>query len=170
MAKNIEFKAKGPSHELLRSRAREMGAVKQGLLRQHDTYFRVRKGRKKIRKISGSHSELITYFRSDKQQARESRYFVRRLLFPDITHFILKLRHGILAEVIKERELWLCKSVRIHLDDVQGLGQFMELEAVVSQAGSPQEAERQCHAVMDKLEITQDDMIASSYCDLLIYH
>jgi adenylate cyclase class 2 len=169
MAQNIEFKAKGPGHQLLRSRAQELGAELQGILHQHDTYFKVSQGRKKIRKIAGSHSELITYFRSDARQARQSTYHVKRLIFPEITKFMLKMRHGTLAEVVKQRELWLWKSVRIHLDKVEGLGEFMELEAVVSNAGSLEEAQSQCHAVMDKLEITEADMIASSYCDMLTY-
>lgn len=169
MAINIEFKAKVTHHHLLATLAAEMGAEKKATLLQHDTYFKVNNGRKKIRHIAGSHNELITYFRADARGARESRYFVKRLIFPVITKFILMIKHGILAEVKKERELWIWKSVRIHLDRVEGLGEFVELEAVVDIAGSMEEAELQCRKTMDNLRITEDNMISSSYCDMQIY-
>ena len=73
-----------------------------------------------------------------------------------------------MAEVSKRRELWRRRGVRIHLDEVEGLGRFVELEAVVGEIGSEEEAERRCRRLMEILDIHSEEIISCSYADLAV--
>lgn len=163
---NIEFKARCADHELLRRRARAAGAEFVRVMRQRDTYFRVPVGRLKLRVNRPGNAELVRYFRSDEPGARQSRYTVTRVRFPLFVRWWLGQRHGRLVEVIKTRELWLWRGVRIHLDRVRNLGDFMELEAVVRDIGTPEEARRRCEELRAKLGIDPGDICSVSYADM----
>lgn len=165
---NIEFKAHCRDHDRLRDLARNAGAEYTATLQQRDTYFRVKEGRLKLREIESSGAELIRYQRDNAAGPRESNYTVTKVRLPFIRLWWLKLRHGILVAVVKRRDLWLWRGVRIHIDSVEGLGDFMELEAVVSDIGDAEEAHRRCNELKSLLEIRDEDLVSISYSDMML--
>jgi len=169
-SRNIELKARCRDLGAARKTARSAGAEFAWVAHQHDTYFRCPDGRLKLRRIDssgGRRAELIRYRRADVGGPRLSRYRVRPVRLPRLLGWWLALRHGIVAEVSKRRELWLWRGVRIHLDEVEKLGTFVELEAVVGDIGSEPEADRRCREMAGRLGIEDADVIEVSYSDML---
>jgi adenylate cyclase, class 2 len=137
--RNIELKAECPDLEAARSQARSLGAKRMGVFMQTDTYFHVRFGRLKLREVQeepGGH--LVAYHREDRAAVRASDYELVSVPDAASTKRALARTLGIRVIVVKRRELWQWRNVRIHLDDVEHLGTFLEFEAVVD--GSPDDA------------------------------
>jgi predicted adenylyl cyclase CyaB len=134
---------------------------------QTDTYFRVPHGRLKLREIEGQQAELIWYDRPDHGAARTSTY--RRVPVPDPAGLkaALAAALGVRGEVRKRREITLWHNVRIHLDDVAGLGTFVEFEAVLSPADDEATAHVRLEELSWGLGIRPGDHLAASYADLL---
>jgi predicted adenylyl cyclase CyaB len=150
---------------------RRLGAPGPHLLPQRDTYFRAGSGRLKLREhLADGTAELIGYERPTSDGVRASRY--RRVPVSD-THALRDLLGaslGVEGVVEKERRLYLYENVRIHLDDVAGLGTYLELEAVLaSPAGEATDVERAAMAkVEDALHVSERETVAGSYLDLLL--
>ncbi len=169
--KNIEIKASYRDLNRARAIARQLAAEPHGVLDQLDTYFRVPVGRLKLRETgtfgSMMTAELIFYRRADEARARESDYDVVPVNDPTGLKRALDRAIGTWRTIAKRRELWMLDNVRIHLDEVEGLGNFVELEAVVDRS-HPAEA---CSATIDRLAaafgIQAGERIAESYSDLL---
>lgn len=168
LRRNVEIKAHCKDPAATRKLVEKAGAGLSGIEEQADIYYRVNDGRLKLRRIKGKHSELIRYKRADESGPKTSSYSIRRIRFPRVVHYWLALRHGLLVEVRKRREIWLWRGVRIHLDEVADLGIFLELEAVVEDIGDHGEAERRCRIMMEILAIGNDDLLSISYSDMLI--
>ena len=163
--RNIELKAIDPDPARSLAICRELNAEDRGVLRQRDTYFRARTGRLKLREEPGG-ATLIQYDRPDAAQARESRYRLTAVPDPDGLRASLDAALGTLVVVDKERHLLLWEGVRIHLDTVQGLGSFVELEGVApadSDLGAEQE---KVARLRDALQI--GDILTDSYSDRLL--
>ena len=170
-SRNIEIKARCADLDSARERAREAGAEFARVERQRDTYFRTGGGRLKLREVEtegGRRAELIDYLRADEGGPRVSRYTVKPVRLPGLLRRWLAWRRGVRVEVIKRRELWLWRGVRIHLDEVSGLGSFVELEAVVDHIGDEEEAGQRCRAMIDRLGIREEDILGVSYSDMLL--
>lgn len=172
MPKNLEFKAQVGELDRPEKLFREKGAAFQGTLRQRDTYFNVASGRLKLRETEGRDAELIFYERDEGVPAvMESRYSIIQV--PDISlkEFLAKAL-GIRTVVEKERRLLLLKNARIHLDDVKGLGTFIEFE-VVSGSDTSGTADGEADAaLLEKLkgyaEAFVRKEINESYSDLMM--
>lgn len=164
--RNLEIKAAVASLAAVRRRLRALSsATLHANLRQTDWYFRVPKGRLKLRVLAGTRDgELIAYLRPTRNAARTSEF--QRMPVADAagTKRLLDRMFGPRACVRKRREVWLYKNARIHLDSVEGLGRFIEVEVVVT-GGMPQ-----ARAVMKELTvmlgIRRNDLIAGSYGEL----
>jgi homotetrameric cytidine deaminase len=164
--RNVELKAVDPDPARSLAFARELGAEDRGVLRQRDTYFRTRSGRLKLREEEPGGATLIQYDRPDAAQARESRYRLSPVPDPDVLRASLDAALGTLVVVDKERRLLLWEGVRIHLDTVQGLGSFVELEGVAG-AGSDLSAEHEKVArLREALQI--GEVLTDSYSDQLL--
>jgi adenylate cyclase, class 2 len=165
--RNLEIKAAVTSLSALRRRLRGLaGATRHGSLRQTDWYFRVSQGRLKLRQLGGAKDgELIAYHRPDRRAARTSEFQRLPTLDAAGTRRLLKGMLGLRACVRKQREVWLYRNARIHLDTVEGLGSFVEIEVVVT------EGMTQARALMTKLRdalgIRAKTLIAGSYAELL---
>jgi predicted adenylyl cyclase CyaB len=164
--RNLELKAKAASLGTVRSRLRALsGASLHATLRQTDWYFRVPKGRLKLR-VAGANreGELIAYLRPDKTAARTSEF--QRLPTADAagTRRLLERMLGAQGCVRKRREVWLYRNARIHLDTVDGLGRFIEIEVVVTE-GMPQARELMME-LREVLGISSGDLLAGSYGEL----
>ncbi len=147
------------------ARALEAGARDEGLLVQSDQFYDVSKGRLKLRTIAGAHSELIAYDRADAAAARASDYG----LYPAGDGALLDEVLGRALErsgrLEKTRHLLILRNTRIHLDDVVGLGRFVELETVIlDQSESDAVAEHE--EVITVLGLDDAERIAVAYMDL----
>ena len=166
--RNLELKARDPDPEATRAAAVAAGAVEQGVLRQRDTYFAAPSGRLKLREQRPGGAQLIAYHRADDAQERESRYHLADVPDPAATRTALAAAMGITVVVEKERGLLLADNVRIHLDEVEGLGHFVELEAVVpADAPTAGEADR-VTALREALGISDDRLVERGYAALLL--
>lgn len=129
--KNIEFKVELRHLAAARQQCNAIGATRQGVLVQVDTYFKLADGRLKRRETVGQATQWIWYHRADDIRPRPSDYAVlseEQALRRWGTH---SLRPWL--EVRKRRELWIIDNVRIHLDEVEDMGTFIEFEAIVSE-------------------------------------
>ena len=165
--RNIELKARCQDLAGARDGARSAGAIHQGLLIQTDTYFHCRNGRLKLRQIEGGKSELIWYERADSPEIRGSDYILTPISDATSVLDALSAAMGVRITVRKRRELWLYDNVRIHLDEVDGLGDFVEFEAVIRSDGDAEAAPRQIATLAGALKIFEKDLVSQSYCDLL---
>lgn len=157
--RNIELKAIYPDSDKARRYATEAGAEPRGRLIQTDTYFHTRFGRLKLRETAGeAQAELIAYHRSDRAGARASDYERIPILEPSAARRSLAQTLGIRLIVRKERELWLWRNVRIHLDRVEHLGGFIEFEAVCGEGVGDAEAQAQVEGLMRLFEIAPGDV------------
>lgn len=169
MATNIEFKARCADLATAERRAVEFGAEDAAWLMQIDTYFVVPNGRLKLREINNERAELIHYFRENHVEIRRSDYSV----IPLSTEQAAPLREaltaslGVRVRVAKRRHLLMWNEVRIHLDVVEGLGSFIELEALVGPNCDAAAAEVKAEQLKQALAINDADRISTSYSDLL---
>lgn len=164
--RNLEIKAVADDLGAARTRLRGLtGARLHARLRQTDWYFRVPTGRLKLRVVGGQRDgELVAYLRPTRTAARTSEF--QRLPTADAagTKRLLDRMLGPRACVRKRREVWLYQNARIHLDSVEGLGPFLEIEVVMTR-GVPQ-ARMLMKALMEVLGIRRKDLIAGSYGEL----
>jgi predicted adenylyl cyclase CyaB len=162
---NLELKARIPSLEAAAATAHHCGARFQGVLVQRDTYLRVLHGRLKIREIQDVGAELIYYIRDDSTGVKTSRYMKDPIQNVEVLKSILFQSLGILAIVNKRRHLFLYENARIHIDDVAGLGSFVEFE-IVDGGQKPSETLMQllCHTFV----ISDPNIVKASYSDLIL--
>jgi homotetrameric cytidine deaminase len=164
--RNVELKALDPDPARSLVVCRELGAEDRGVLRQRDTYFRTRSGRLKLREEQPGGAVLIQYERPDAAEARESRYRLTRVEDPDDLRESLDAALGTLVVVDKQRHLFLWDGVRIHLDTVDGLGSFVELEGTAA-AESDLGSEREKVARLQR-ELGIEEVLTDSYSDRLL--
>jgi homotetrameric cytidine deaminase len=166
--RNVELKARDPDPARTLALALEAGAEDLGEITQRDTYFSGARERLKLREQEPGDSELIAYGRPDETQSRVSEY--RRVPVGDAQALREALDAGLgtLVVVVKRRRLLLWDGVRIHLDEVDGLGSFLELEAVVPE-GSDLSAERaKVERLRGELGVDDGNLVATGYSDLLL--
>jgi homotetrameric cytidine deaminase len=166
---NVELKAFDPDPEATAARCVALGAVDSGVLSQRDTYFRARHGRLKVRVEEGAlGGELIAYRRDDVREPVESGYVLAPVAAPDELVEALDAALGAVVVVSKRRRLFLWDGVRIHLDEVEDLGHFVELEAVLPDAGDFATANAKVARLGRELGISDDALVDRGYADLLM--
>jgi homotetrameric cytidine deaminase len=166
--RNIEFKARDLQPARTLELALALGADDRGEIAQRDTYFSRARGRLKLREQDLGDDELIQYRRADTASARESEY--RRVPVADAPALREALDEalGTLVVVEKRRRLLLHQNVRIHIDEVEGLGSFVELEGVVAPDADPASEHDKVTRLREQLEIPDEALLAESYSDLLL--
>ena len=167
MARNIEIKARIQNVEAVLPRVKTIAESGPTEIDQDDTFFNCPNGRLKLRAFSETAGELIFYQRSDSASPKESFYVISPTALPNPLRDILSLAYGQSGRVRKHRTLFLVGRTRIHLDRVEGLGDFMELEVVLSE-GEPAEAGVNiAQALVGKLGLSTQQLIEGAYVDLL---
>jgi len=167
--KNLEIKARVDNLKKLRNIAANLGAAPGGKDRQVDTYFNTTKGRLKLRESGMTGNELIAYFRPDSAEPAQSDY--ERLRVQDAPRLkrVLERTMGISAVVVKERELYRLGNIRIHLDEVEDLGTFVEFEVELGDiTGGPDSETARIRELIEVFDIKQENLVECSYCDLLM--
>ena len=167
MARNIEIKARIESVEALTPRV--VAIANEGPIEvdQDDTFFRCEAGRLKLRALSNGSGELIFYCRANQHGPKESYYMCSPTSAPKTLSELLSLAYGQVGHVRKHRTVFLVGRTRVHLDRVECLGHFLELEVVLAD-GEPAEAgAREAGELMEKLGVTPSQWIGGAYIDLI---
>ena len=167
MPTNIEIKARVRDFPELKRRAESLSDSPLEVIPQEDTFFITPKGRLKLRVLAPDRAQLVFYERPDQDGPKRSDYFIFNTNDPENLKIALKLALGVRGVVKKTRYLYLVGQTRVHLDDVEGLGQFMELEVVLRDDQSDNEGQAIANDLMKKLGIESSDLIEGAYMDLL---
>lgn len=167
MAANIEIKARVESLACIRERAAARATAPSQVFSQVDTFFVVPDGRLKVRAFADGSGELIAYRRSDVSGPKQSLY--SRVPSGDAAAlvealaFVLPVR----GRIVKQRELIMAGRTRIHLDQVERLGSFVELEVVLRDGEAVESGEGEARELMAALGIAEAALVAAAYIDLL---
>jgi adenylate cyclase class IV len=167
MARNIEIKAQVADLEALTARTAAIADSGPVEIPQDDTFFRCDNGRLKLRTCADGSGELIFYRRSDQGGPKESFYVLAPTAAPDSLREALTLANGLAGRVVKHRTLFMVGRTRVHLDRVEGLGDFMELEVVLAEDEPSEAGVREALALMERLQIPADRLVEGAYHDLL---
>ncbi|KAK4886451.1 hypothetical protein RN001_002722 [Aquatica leii] len=167
--RNIEIKAKVRDLTNLLSKAEHVSNSKGCIINQYDTFYKVPQGRLKLRKFESGDSELIFYERPDAEGPKMSSYekCCIKSIETDALSNVLGKALGFDGTVKKTRHLFMVEKTRIHVDIVEGLGTFMELEVALGPNESIEEGEIIARLLMKKLGIDTEDLLAGAYSDML---
>ncbi|XP_077639293.1 uncharacterized protein LOC110479262 [Lonchura striata] len=138
------------------------------VLLQTDTFFRVPRGRLKLRRTPDGRGELIFYERPDRAGPKVSLFSTSPTADPEGLQAVLSQSLGVLGTVRKERLLLLLGQTRLHLDRVQGLGDFLELEVVLRPGQSERDGQRLARDLLRDLGVADSDLVPGAYLDLLL--
>jgi predicted adenylyl cyclase CyaB len=167
MARNVEIKARIESVDSILPGAAALSVESPVTIFQDDTFFVCSNGRLKLRAFSREKGELIFYRRTNQKGPKESFYIISPTESPDTLREVLSLAHGQAGRVRKKRILFLAGRTRIHLDRVEGLGDFLELEVVLASGETTEAGEAVARDLMQRLGISPDQLIEEAYIDLL---
>jgi len=167
MAKNIEIKARIDSVESLWPLVVKIADEGPIEIIQDDTFFPCPNGRLKLRAFSDLDGQLIFYRRPDSTGPKESFYVISPTGSPDTLRQTLALAYGEGGRVLKQRTLFMVGRTRLHLDKVEGLGDFLELEVVLGEGEPNETGVAIAHALLEKLSVSHHQLIEDAYVDLL---
>lgn len=166
MSRNIEIKAYCPDPQAVKDIINRMNLPYKGSFRQVDTFYNVPAGRLKMRE-DGENTWLIPYIRKNQKGPRESNYVLLCVKDADKTNDLLEQMFGIRLVVEKKRTVWMYDNVRIHLDNIEGLGTFIELEGVVDTFNYGAATLEKVELLMELFHITEEHLESRAYVDLL---
>lgn len=167
MPKNIEIKARVTDPMAIAARAVALGDQQPETLVQRDTFFRCRHGRLKLREQLSGQDELIWYDRPDLMGSKPSTYLRAALGKAGTLREVLAQALGVEHTVEKTRSVVMAGRTRIHLDDVTGLGHFLELEVMLDDGQPEAEGHARAADLLQRLGVTEADLVDCSYADLL---
>jgi predicted adenylyl cyclase CyaB len=166
-ARNVEIKARIESVEALAPRVAALADRGPLEIEQDDTFFACERGRLKLRAFSASAGELIYYRRANQAAPKESRFVISPTASPDSLREALARAYGAIGHVRKHRTLYLVGRTRVHLDRVESLGHFLELEVVLAEGESPDAGVKEARALMAALGLAEAQLVEGAYVDLL---
>ena len=165
MPSNIELKVRWDNPDLAIEKAKSFGASFSKVMKQCDTYYVINNDKLKLREIHGETAELI-YYRREGEEKWQSDYIVADVSDAKNQKKIFDILFGVLIEVHKVRTLYVFNNARIHIDEVEGLGSFLEFEVIIG------EYENQDMELLNKLKehfgIPENKLLKKSYSDLLL--
>ena len=167
MARNVEIKARIESVESLIPRVAPLADSGPTTFQQDDMFFPCPNGRLKLRKRSETGGELIFYLRENCAEPKESFYVLAPTTAPDALREALVLGYGVIGQVRKTRTLFMVGRTRIHLDSVEGLGEFLELEVMLAENEPVDVGQRIARELLDKLGVSTERLVPGAYIDLL---
>ncbi len=167
MARNIEIKARIDDVDSLIPMVAALADSGPIEMIQDDTFFWCPNGRMKLRVFSQGKGELIFYQRPDQAGPKESLYRISPTSDPDSLREALSRGYGQAGRVRKHRTVFLAGRTRIHLDKVEGLGNFLELEVQLSEEEPSENGVEVVRSLLTKLGISSSQLIEDAYVDLL---
>lgn len=167
MPTNIEIKARVDDFEALKARAASLSDTPLAVIAQEDTFFNTEEGRLKLRVQSPERGYLIYYERADQGGPKRSEYHLAEIHDIENLKTTLSLALGVRGVVRKTRYFYLVGQTRVHLDDVEGLGHFMELEVVLKEGQSDAEGQAIAEDLMRRLEVRKEALLEGAYMDLI---
>jgi predicted adenylyl cyclase CyaB len=167
MARNVEIKARVADLDAVRRNASSLGDGPIEIIDQTDTFFRVAHGRLKVREFADGSGEVIAYERANSDGPRESIY--TRVACADAGALVQILGRlwPVRGVVRKRRELLMIGRTRVHLDEVEGLGTFLELEVVMVPDEPAEQGDAEARRLLRTLKIPQTAFVREAYIDLL---
>jgi predicted adenylyl cyclase CyaB len=166
LVRNVEIKTRLRDRAGVERALERLGATDAGPETQYDVFYRCPSGRLKLRESSRGGAALIHYERADAAIERVSDYEIVPVPDPAAMRAFLDRALGRSGEVRKERHLFLMDNVRIHLDRVEQLGHFLELEAIVDADHTEAQCRQSCARLLERLRIEPEDHLAVAYVDL----
>jgi predicted adenylyl cyclase CyaB len=167
MPVNIEIKARVADLARLRQRAAALTDTPVQVIPQEDTFFNTPRGRLKLRQLAPGLAQLVFYERKDSAGPKRSDYIVAVTSEPEKMKAALAAALGVRGVIRKKRSLYILGQTRLHLDEVEGLGEFMELEVVLQPGQTDAEGQAIARELMVKLEVQEADLLECAYMDLL---
>ena len=167
MARNIEIKARVASIDALLPRVRALADRGPEPIAQDDTFFACASGRLKLRDFMDGRGELIAYERPDARGPKTSDYLIAPVADPAALRATLGRALGETGRVVKRRTLFLVGRTRVHLDRVDGLGEFLELEVVLRDGESAAQGMAEAQALLERLQVSAARLVSGAYVDLL---
>lgn len=165
---NIEIKARCTEPEKIRKLLIGRGADFKGVDNQTDTYYKVPKGRLKLRQGNIENS-LIFYKRPDQAGPKQADVRLFMLDKESALSEVMSSALEVLVLVKKKREIYLLENVKFHIDEVDSLGSFVEIEAIDAQGRiGTEKLTQQCAEYVQLLGITKDKLVSNSYSDMLL--
>jgi len=168
MARNIEIKARIENVAQLTPKVAALATEGPLEIAQDDTFFNCVSGRLKLRAFSNDAGELIFYRRVNQSGPKESFYLRSPTSSPETLRESLSLAYGQIGRIRKYRTLFLVGRTRVHLDRVEDLGHFLELEVMLVDDEPAEHGVREASQLMDKLGIEPGQLIEGAYLDLLL--
>ena len=165
MPTNIEIKVKVNDLDAIEKIAQSINAKFIGLINQVDTFFDIPTGKLKLREFSDRPAELIFYDRKGTDKWR-SDYIIADISDTKNLKKILSILFDTKVIVSKTRKLYMYETCRIHLDTVENLGTFLELESVI--IDDEQKANELFEKLYREFKIHKEDTIRFSYSELLL--
>ena len=167
MPLNIEIKARSSRIDEIREILRNHNALEKGIDNQTDTYFYALHGRLKLRQ-GNIEKTLIHYQRSNQAGPKASQVSLFHPHDSGALKEVLTNAFGIWKEVVKAREIFFIDNVKFHLDTVESLGTFVEIEAIDKDGSIGEEKLlKQCQHYMKLFEIREEDLVEKSYSDMI---
>ncbi len=167
MARNVEIKARIGNVTALIPRVAPLATEGPVEIAQDDTFFRCDTGRLKLREFANGSGELIFYRRVNQAGPKESFFIRSPTSSPETLRESLSLAYGQIGRIRKHRTLFLVGRTRVHLDRVEGLGDFLELEVVLVDGESTDAGVREARDLMDRLGIGSAQLVEGAYLDLM---
>ena len=167
MARNIEIKARVHDLPALEVRVHAVATAGPQSLTQDDHFFPCPHGRLKLRAFADGSAELIAYIRPDAPGPKTSTYLRTPVTDARALRATLLAALGDGGRVRKQRTVYWVGATRVHLDRVDGLGDFMELEVVLRDDQTAAEGDAVARDLLKVLQIADADLRAGAYLDLM---
>ena len=164
---DVEIKAKFDNHEKVRRILKERNAEFRGIDKQIDVYFNTKTGRLKLRK-GEIENILISYSRENIKDIKPSDFILYKSTNPLLLEKMLKSTLGELISVEKKREIYYIDNVKFNLDEVKGLGKFVEIEAMTDNPKDIPKLRKVVEEYIQLFDISKSDIQSHSYSDLLL--
>jgi predicted adenylyl cyclase CyaB len=168
MARNVEIKARIENVGLMVPKVAGLASSGPIEIAQDDTFFNCVTGRLKLRAFSNDAGELIFYRRANQAGPKESFFIRSPTSSPETLRESLSLAYGQIGRIRKYRTLFLVGRTRVHLDRVEDLGHFLELEVMLEDGESTEVGIREAGELMDRLGIQPAQLIDGAYLDLML--
>lgn len=165
MKKNYEIKCRIDDKKKLSELKKALSEYIHSVEKQTDIYYKTSNGRLKLRIINDTSGSLIQYNRAEKKNKRISKYTISKTNDFREIDFILRKQFEVFIKVVKKRDIYIDKNVRVHLDKVKDLGSFLEIEIIYDEI---LKAKKQMKELIFKLDLDERKFIKESYSDLLI--